>query len=196
MKRDILGLVLAGGDSRRFGEDKAVFSFHEGISQLDYALAVLSKFCLHLGVSLRKSQQNRRATPHEVTYVADPEGMSGPIAGVIAGLRQHPGRPTLALACDMPLVDAALVLKLLSQRNAGAQATCFDAADGRPEPLCALYEPSALPDLERAYQEGRQSLRSFLEEGSVERLKCEPPDLLASANTAEDLATIRKRLSQ
>ncbi len=192
MRRDILGLALAGGKSRRLGEDKVALSFHEGVSQLDYTLGILSAFCSRVGVSGKESQRSSRQTERAVEYIVDAGEIEGPMSGVVAGLRSAASWPVLVLACDMPLVDAALVLRLISQRDSAQWATCYLGSDGKAEPLCALYEPVALIELEARAAEGAFSLRDFLENGRVARVHCERPQLLASVNTREDLASIKE----
>lgn len=105
----ILGAVLAGGQSRRFGSDKAL-ALWRGKSLLDWAIDALR--------------------PHVETVIpcgragglADrPSGGLGPLAGLNAAL--HHGRAlgydaVLSLACDTPFVDAALLATL--RRSPGA----------------------------------------------------------------------------
>lgn len=196
MKRSILGLVLSGGRSRRLGEDKAQLSFYEGMSQLDYMLSLLGAFCDSLAISCRDSQRDERSSRFDAELIPDADGMAGPMAGVIAGLKYGSGRAVLAVACDMPLLDASTLLKLLSLRNPDKLATCLIAQDGKPEPMCALYEGSCLPALEAWVENGEYSLRRFLEVSDVELIAVDKPQLLASVNTLEDVEAARKRLAR
>lgn len=194
MKRDILGLVLAGGASRRLGQDKASLSFHGELTQLDYALTLLDSFCSKIAISCREDQRIVRKNSFEAQFVADVDGVKGPMSGIIAGLRAAQGWPVLVLACDMPLVDASFVLRLLSQRDAEKQASCFTGLDGRPEPLLAVYEASSLKMLEKLSRQGIFSLRHFLENSEIELIPFHRPQLLASVNTLEDLSRVKEQL--
>lgn len=196
MKREILGLALAGGVSRRLGRDKAMISFHDGLTQIDYTLKILNAFCSKIAISSRKEQQSSRSLVVDTNFIPDAEGVQGPMAGVIAGLRVSSGWPVLAVACDMPLVDASVVFRLLGQRNPLKRATCYQASDGKPEPMCTIYETCALKELEASARSGEFSLRRFLEGPMIERIACKDPQMLASVNTLDDLESIQKKLSQ
>ena len=196
MKREILGLALAGGKGRRMGRDKAMLSFHGGQTQLDYTLALLGTFCSKVAISGPEEQRSCRKKESEAAFIPDEAGVSGPMSGVIAGLRNEESWPVLVMACDLPLVDGSLVLRLLSQRNSQKRATCFVALDGRPEPLLAIYEASALKELRVCAEKGMFSLRRFLEEADVEKVSCREPHLIASVNTLEDLERVREQLTR
>lgn len=194
MRRDILGLALAGGESRRLGQDKATLTFHGEQNQLEYTLSLLDAFCARIAISGREDQRHHRRSTLGAQYVADIDGVKGPMSGVIAGLRAAQGWPVLALACDMPMVDASLVLRLLSQRNPEKLASCFIGEDGRPEPLLTIYEAGVLDELEMLSRKGEFSLRHFLEHSEVEQIPCNKPQLLASVNTPEELDRAKDQL--
>ena len=92
-----------------------------------------------------------------------------PEVGPIGGLRsllihaQAVGATqALALACDLPFIDAA-VLRLLSAPLAGSARVPF--ADGRFQPLAAAYAPlPALAAVDRALAQGKQALMRVLDE--------------------------------
>ena len=191
MKRRILGLVLAGGKSKRFGQDKASYAFHEGICQLDYAMRLLDTFCDRTVVSVGDSRSRFALEESNYDWIKDVPGNQGPIGGVMSGLIEARGKGLLVVACDMPLVEASLILRLLAQREEGRLATCYLATDGKPEPLCAIYEPCCLPLLEKATKEGQMSLRRFLTIENVARVPCRSPKLLASLNTQDDVDRLR-----
>lgn len=194
MKRSILGLALTGGKSSRMGEDKARMRFHGEVDQLDHCLKLLSPYCNRLGISARIDQVEDRLTEFDAEYITDAEGISGPMAGVVAGLRSANGLPVLAVACDMPLLDRDMIFSLVSRRNPDALATCFLAADGGVEPMCCIYEASGLSLLESQAKEGSYGLRRFLKLGNVETLSYDKPMLLANVNTPEQAAQIRKQI--
>ncbi|MCH6255868.1 molybdenum cofactor guanylyltransferase [Puniceicoccaceae bacterium K14] len=194
MKRDILGLVLSGGHSRRMGEDKARMHFHGELDQLEFCLQLLGKYCSRLAVSVREDQLMERSQATNVECLVDDPFAFGPMAGVLAGLRVSEGLPVLAIACDMPHLDASLLLSLVCRRNSEMHATCFSASDGAPEPMCTIYEPSCRPLLEALAKEQSYSLRRFLKEGIVERLAYEESASLANVNTPEEAEIARKQI--
>jgi molybdopterin-guanine dinucleotide biosynthesis protein A len=194
VKRPILGLVLSGGKSRRLGQDKALLSFREGTNQLDWTLSLLDRFCDRLAVSCREDQLSVRGNAFGAVALPDDPELSGPIAGVVAGLKRAAGSPVLAVACDMPLLDASVIMRLVTQRDSNRLATCYVAEDGRPEPMCAIYESECLELLEKSARQGRKSLRRFLEQSAVAQIALNETQMLASANTAQDVEAIMNRM--
>ena len=193
MEKDRLyGLVLAGGESSRMGDDKARLEIREGVSQLDWSLRALSPFCHTVWISVRDENRSKELAIPAEGSVYDEVDIPGPMAGVIAGLKRADGNGIFALACDMPYVDAAALLQLKSRRARDSLATCFLGADGKPDPMCAIYEAAALPELLERVSKEWFSLRRFLEGPQVERVTLSQSQWLASVNTPQDLERAKR----
>jgi len=115
----------------------------------------------------------------EVERIADAGALEGPLAGIVAALRHRPDCAWLIAACDLPLADSRAVRWLLAQRAAGRLAVLPRLGKSRVEPLLALYEPAALPVLERLARRGERSLQSLAREPGV--ATPEPPAEIAPA---------------
>jgi len=190
----LFGLVLAGGASSRMGLDKALAEVREGVPQLDWSLNALSPFCRTVWLSVGNEERcEGLGFPIEGAVFDEPE-VPGPMAGVIAGLKRASGNGIFVLACDMPYLDAAVLLQLKSRRNPESLATCFVGADGRPEPLCAIYESAALAALEDCVGNEWYSLRRFLEESDTERVTPSQSRWLSSVNTPGEMKEAKSRL--
>lgn len=72
----------------------------------------------------------------------------GPLGGIHAGLVHSPPGAVFALACDTPLIPPDLIRFLISRRSA-ANATVARQSDVI-QPLCGIYERSALPVIEQS----------------------------------------------
>ena len=95
---------------------------------------------------------------------------TGPLGGILALLGyavQVEARFAVALACDMPSVSASLIARLLREPPA---AVIAPRRDGRWEPLCARYAPSAVPLGERRLASGDYSLQRWLDEAGAMEL--------------------------
>jgi molybdopterin-guanine dinucleotide biosynthesis protein A len=187
----LLGLVLAGGRSERFGRDKAAV-LHAGESLLSRAVTTLSAVVPRVYVASRE-EQLRDESRRPFRLIADRQRGIGPAAGILAAHEAEPGAAWLVIACDMPRLDAATLRWLVERRDAGREATALrSAADGRPEPLCAIYEPATLARFHRQVgQGGDPSARSWLAAADALLLDPPQPDVLVNVNTPEDLARIR-----
>jgi molybdopterin-guanine dinucleotide biosynthesis protein A len=148
-----VGVVLAGGASRRLGRDKAVMPAGGAGDAGGETLAAraarrLGEVCRDVALADRA----RRLVPG-LPSLADGPG-EGPAAGILGAARGYPGRALLVLACDLPEVPPGLLAELAA-----------DPADwavprwaGRLEPLCALYRPAALAALAAAVAAGDLAL--------------------------------------
>lgn len=182
-----VGVVLAGGASRRMGLDKARLTL--GGSTLP-ALAAerLAAACAEVVVADR----GRRVLP-DLPSLPDGPGR-GPAAGILGAAAAYPDRPLLVLACDLPGVPAALLGEL-------ARSTWHDWTvprwSGGLEPLCALYAPAALEALRERVGRGLlaphrlagdRSLAVRYLEGELLARFGPPQALFANLNTPADLA--------
>jgi molybdopterin-guanine dinucleotide biosynthesis protein A len=185
----LLGLVLAGGASRRMGQDKGSLRYHDE-PQAVHAWRLLTELCGSAWVSTNVRNADRE--PYSgLPLLLDEGEYRGPIAGLEAAWRTRPEAAWLALAIDMPLADRPLLQFLIDHRNADALATAFLHEDGTIEPLCAIWEPAARQPLLEQLRRGDASLRRFLSRGNVECLVCPTPEKLRNAN---DIAAYRELL--
>jgi len=190
----LYGLVLAGGRSSRMREDKAALTIRRR-PQLELAFELLAPFVSRTWVSVREDQRGdplRAAFPQ----IVDGPGAEGPIAGIIAAQAAHPEATWLVVACDLPLLDATTLSRLLAGRDSGRLATAFrSAGDGLPEPLCAIYEPASREAILHFVAGGISCPRKFLIRHDVALLAPASPSALANANTPEELAAVRQALA-
>jgi len=194
MSGPLYGIVLAGGASTRMQRDKAGIDYH-GRPQLDWTFDLVSGVCERAFVSVRGDQAGdelRSAYPQIVDAVA----VGGPIAGIISSLLAHREAAWLVLACDLPFVNRATLEHLLSNRDPNAVSTAYRSAhDGLPEPLCAIFEPHALPALEAHVAAGYTCPRKFLIRSDEAKLLDLPQaDALDNVNTTEEWAAARGAL--
>ena len=109
----------------------------------------------------------------------DPPGI-GPLGGLRALLRR--GTPAIALACDMPYVDAEVLRRLV----AAPVAPLVAPRGSHWEPLCARYGAEALPVVERAVTAGEHSLQRLFARLEVIELPI-PDRLLRDWDRPEDV---------
>jgi molybdopterin-guanine dinucleotide biosynthesis protein A len=177
------------------GQDKAKLEIG-GRTQLDRAADLLAEFLGHVHLSVRADQfENISRFEHE--SIIDAYDELGPAAGLLSAHRAYPEAAWLVLACDMPLVDGAIIRALIEQRDARKAATAFaNPRDGLPEPLCAIYEPGTLARLRRLAEEGLEtSPRTLLVQSELCELELPRSNALDNINTPEDFARISDLLA-
>ena len=185
----IYGLILAGGASTRMQRDKAALKY-QGKTQLDRAFELLSRYLDHVFVSVRADQTSDPTRAHLPMIVDSVEG-TGPIVGIRSAFAAHPNVSWFVLACDLPFFSEALIYPLVRQRDtygfATSLATAYKSAhDGLPEPLCAIWEPSAAPLLTQYQAAGGHCPRKFLIRNGAHLVDLPDPRALDNVNTPEE----------
>lgn len=161
MKKELKGLILAGGKSLRMGKDKGLIQYH-GQAQREYAYHLLNQLTNATFLSIRKDQV--ASLDADVNYIIDEDLYKGPLNGILSAHLQHPDAAWLVLACDMPFVNAESIAKLINERDVIMGATAYASLESKlPEPLFAIWEPEALTEI-RAYLDSGNSTcaRKFL----------------------------------
>jgi|SRR5690606_10269767 len=188
----LIGLVLAGGASRRMGRDKGTLDYH-GQAQVVHAWRVLTRVCGSAYVSTN-ARLAARAPYSELPLIPDLQEYRGPVSGLEAAWNRHPDAAWLALAVDMPLVDRALLEELVAARDPSAHATAFRHEDGVIEPLCTIWEPSARAPLLARVAAGDASLRRFLERHAAALIAPSTPEKLRSIDDPTEQVALAKAL--
>lgn len=186
MAETLYGLVLAGGESRRMGSDKALL-LRDGRSQLEYVADLLGKVTDGVFVSVREEQRHEPERQRHAQVVDRFEGI-GPVAGILSAMAEHPGADWLVVACDLPNIDEATLTHLLENRSETRPFTAYQSShDGLPEPLCALYRAGS-DELVRAFvDDGIVCPRKILIRSDTHLLEQPDPAALDNVNTPEDL---------
>jgi molybdenum cofactor guanylyltransferase len=135
-------VLLAGGESRRMGRDKATLVF-AGEPLWQRQLATLKQIGAdEIMVSARSDPPWR---PNGIAFVADGHESHGPWSGVSSSLAQISTTHLLVLAIDMPSMTARYLTTLREQAETGRG--IVPEIGGRYEPLAAIYPRDAHVDL-------------------------------------------------
>lgn len=111
----ILGVVLAGGRSIRFGSDKAMADL-QGRPLLDHAIDILAPVCAEIVIAGHDRGIAGRAT------IADmPQSDLGPLGGLCGALAyadRHGHAAILSIGCDTPRLERSVIDALLAVTGA------------------------------------------------------------------------------
>lgn len=142
---NISAVLLAGGESRRMGRDKATLPFR-GKPLWQIQLELLRKLApAEIFVSARTDPIWR---PADLQFVADDSPSRGPISGLAASLAATRTKHLLALAIDMPFVTEKYLKFLCSRIDPGRGV--IPKMEDRFEPLAAIYPHQALANFQSA----------------------------------------------
>lgn len=185
--KPIYGLLLAGGESRRMGRDKALL-LRNGQSQLEYVAALLAGIVDQVFVSVRQEQQGEPERDRFST-IADRYVGIGPVAGILSAMDEYPDVDWLVVACDLPNIDAATLEYLLENRSQEQPFTAFRSSyDELPEPLCAYYRAVSNAIVREFVESGIVCPRKILIRSDTLLLQQPDPNSLDNINTPDELA--------
>ena len=194
MRGRIYGIVLAGGESRRMGRDKALVRLG-GLRLVDRTVARLAPQVAGLAVS--RHAGDLPGLPAAVAVLADAAGPhSGPLAGLLAGLdwvasRDPAATHAVSAPVDAPFLPADLVARLWDARLAAGTDAAVALSGDRRHGVSALWPVTARGALRAAMgSEGLRRVGAFLDRlrPATARWPTAPVDPFLNINGPDDLA--------
>jgi molybdopterin-guanine dinucleotide biosynthesis protein A len=161
---DKSAVILAGGFSNRFGQDKGLILL-AGKPLIKHVLNVLHGTVDEtiIVVSSRVQAENfAKITGSDVSIIIDANDMQSPLIGVLTGFEKACGQYSLLLPCDTPLVSRDILLLLLELRT-NKNAVVPRWPNGYIEPLQAVYRTKPATEAAKsALSEGKLDIRSMV----------------------------------
>jgi molybdopterin-guanine dinucleotide biosynthesis protein A len=154
--QDVSCVILAGGESKRMGADKAQVLL-SGKTLLERVLEIVRPLFDDIMISGRGTKPYME----DVRFIKDRLPGRGPAVGLCSAMQEARYPHIFVIACDMPFVTSALIGHITSYRKA------FDVVapvhHGRLEPLCAMYSTACAKPLVQRVNRGERGLISFIE---------------------------------
>ena len=192
--QDCPAYVLAGGQSKRHGSDKAMVEI-DGLPQLIRLKNMLAD-CGH-DVHVVADREDRYGELG-ISCLQDVAPNCGPLAGLATALQHRlaaaDGGWLLVLSCDQVLWRAEWLSSLAATVLATTSSVVFEQL-GRRQPIPGIYHSRLLAPLRKALVDGRHSLQSLLDECPSSTITAAPNPRDWSFNTPEELAHILSRSS-
>lgn len=152
MSKKLSCVVLAGGQSKRMGTDKAFLTYKDK-TFLQTIVEKLSKKCDEIILSVNKDPQiyQKHLKPYKVKIVKDLYPYEGPLNAILS-VSEHVKNPyVFIVTCDTPLLNENLIDLYIELING------FDVVvpeiDGQFQPLNALYTKKSLLKVKNLYPE-------------------------------------------
>lgn len=184
------GVVLAGGQSRRMGRDKALVVVDGRPMAAAVADALRGAGCSPV---LAVGGDARALTALGLPVVADGWPGEGPLGAIVTALG-HTLVPTMVVACDLPWLSAEVIATVVAAAgrpdvDVAIATTQLDPAGAvRDEPMCACWLPSALPALTARFAAGERAVHAVLDDVRVCRVSVAAA-ALRNVNVPGDLPT-------
>jgi molybdopterin-guanine dinucleotide biosynthesis protein A len=141
-------IVLCGGRSRRMGRDKTALPFGDE-TMLERIVRIVSQVLEEVWVVAREGQE----IIGDYRIARDPNEGLGPLAGLRAGLEAMAAERAFLISCDVPLLKAAYVERMLALSRGFPIAV--PSVDGHFMVTSAVYSREVLPVASRLLEERR-----------------------------------------
>jgi molybdopterin-guanine dinucleotide biosynthesis protein A len=181
-------VLLAGGESRRMGRDKAAVVFRDEPLWRRQLRVLRDLGPEKVFVSARTESS---WLPDDTGLLLDEPPSRGPLSGLTKALEQMETSHLLVLAVDMPFVTREQLHHLCSLATEGCGVV--PVVGERAEPLAAIYPREAAPDFISALAGADLSLQPLVRKlaaaGKVQTFSVQPEDerFYRSINTPADL---------
>jgi len=199
MEIEVTGVLLAGGKSRRMGEDKRHLVVGEQ-TLLERGLAVLQSTFREVLVVIA---QDSPPLGVDARVVRDLVPDCGSLGGLYTGLMQATTPYIFVVACDMPFLNQPVIAQFTS-RTVIADIV-MAKLDGRLHPMHALYSKRCVPALEEMIRARQLKIQEIVSELSLRVRYVTEADLLTidpsgrsfyNVNTMADLEAARSLLAR
>lgn len=183
----IFGTILAGGEGRRMGADKALILLH-GQSLATHAIARLEPQVEQLAISANGDPA--RFTPYNLPVLPD-AALLGPLAGVLAALNWAAplgATAVVTVAVDTPFLPGDLTPRLCLAAETSPLGLAIASA-AKDHPTCALWPVSLAAPLAAFLASGaKPRMMDFITAHHAARAHFPDEAAFQNLNTPEDLA--------
>ena len=192
--KDILGLVVCGGNSSRMGTDKSMLQYYDK-PQRYHVHDMLHPFCEQVFISGNESPAAGISAGYN--FIQDDPAFSniGPMAALLAAFSKFPKKNILFIGCDYPFLSAAELQNFLDSCGNGLSAFYNREADVY-EPLLALYPASSAEGLNNMYEAKQFSLQHFLKDHKASKYYPADKKAMESIDTLEEFIKAKNSISR
>ena len=178
----VAGYILAGGKNTRMEGQKKLFLRYGG----ETFCQRIVKACDCLPAVYLSVDQKEPYKEAGLPMVEDRWKEIGPIGGIASGLWDCKEEALLVIACDMPMIDAGLVGKILECYRKEPSSILVTAQSGRIHPLFGIYPQRILPCMTEQIQAGDYRMMHLLKRAGYRIMELETEShAMENVNTKE-----------
>lgn len=180
---DACAAVLAGGQSRRMGQDKSLLPF-AGRRLIEHILDQLAPVVDEVVIGSNDAAKYA-CTGHRV--VPDQVPGQGPLMGIVSCVAAARHSRVFVVACDIPRLPEAMIRDML-RRARRADVVVPRTAEGRYESTMAVYGKAIVPVAQKLLAEGRRKIADLFREPSLttDTITLPAGDWYRNINTPDD----------
>ena len=182
IKENATAIVLAGGSSKRMGQDKSLL-FVDNLPMIEKIVRQLTGHFREIIIGANDIEKYRFLN---LPVVPDLEKGKGPLMGIYSTLLHSKYEINFVVACDIPDLNMDYITELIRE------AKCHEIVmptwgDDKFEPLFAVYNKSILDKVKKLLENGERKISLLFESSDVKYLPM--PDAgkwYKNLNTMED----------
>jgi molybdopterin-guanine dinucleotide biosynthesis protein A len=162
---DKSAIILAGGVSTRFGQDKGLLQLVNKplIKHVLDAISTIVDEKMVVASSKVQAENYAKVLDSDVNVLIDVDDAQSPLVGALTGFKEACGEYAILLPCDTPLVSRDVV-SLLFEVCMNRNAVIPRWPNGYIEPLQAVYcTKPAYEAAKNALSEGKLNLQSMVD---------------------------------
>ena len=163
-KKDITGIILAGGKSSRMGTDKGFLMFDDK-PFIQHSIDALKPLVSE--IIIVSDNDDYDVFGHN--RVEDLIKNSGPVAGIYSGLEASKTVYNLILSCDIPLINSELLKTILKEIDEKSEIIQVES-NNKTMPLIALYKTSCKTKFSKLLQQGEKRLQFAVNQCEVKTI--------------------------
>jgi molybdopterin-guanine dinucleotide biosynthesis protein A len=190
----LAAIVLAGGQSSRMGQDKALLELG-GIPLIQRTYQIVRQCADPVYVVTPWIERYRHILPPDCEFIQEWQPgeakAHGPLVGFAQALIHIKTEWVLLLACDLPYLKLEVLKNWIADLgNVSPEAIALlpKNPQGWWEPLCGFYRYNCLPELTEFVESGGRSFQKWLTHQPVQELTLDDMQMLFNCNTPEEWA--------
>lgn len=185
-KKDITGIILAGGKSSRMGTDKAMLLYKDK-PFLQHIIDIVNEIVAEIIIV----SNHKKHDSFGVRRIEDDIENAGPLAGVYSGLRTSKTKYNLVLSCDIPLINKEIILKLINNID-NAYEVIQIKSNNKAMPLVAIYKNECESTFLKFLQSGERRLQHVVNQCETKTITLNLEDdlFVKNINAPEQLKEI------
>ena len=196
---NILGAVLAGGKSQRFGEDKSQVKLN-GKLLIDYILSeIIDEFKEILIVSNKQIKFNNY---ENISLINDFKKDQGPLGGVLSAMKWAKEKNNKyewisTFPVDTPFFKKEILQKFLSEINSEESKLFFIKSNNTRHNIFGIWSIDLMKKLEDDLNEGQRKVEVWANSVGVKVINMEfiNKDPFFNINTKEDLEKAKEKIN-
>jgi len=189
-KNNITGIILAGGKSSRMGTEKGLI-LYKNKPFVEHIIEAMNPLVDNIIII----SNNKAYESFGFKCYEDLIKNTGPLAGIYTGLNYSKTDHNLIVSCDIPLVNAVVLQKLIDQKNDASEVIQLQS-QGKNMPLIALYKKSCEVIFMEELHQNQKKVQKALKKCNVKTVVIDESleQVTANINTPEDLELLNFNL--